>query len=279
MYAFEQVEVTPQAHREHAAFLKAVFGTGDLFTEAYVDWQYAQNPEGAIVGFNARAGSSLAAHYVTMPMSAVRDGRTVKGLLSLNTATHREHQGKGLFTQLAEKTFAHAAAQGFEFVVGVANQNSVHGFIKKLGFQQVGQLHALLGVGRIDLPTDASVGYRRAWTKNSLAWRLSHPGKKYQKKATATGVQVWSSSGYPGIGALLGTFAEGLIEGDASSHRTLSTLWIGTHPHVVRKGVFVDIPVKYRPAPLNLIYRDLTGKADKLRFDEVHFDCLDFDAY
>lgn len=91
-------------------------------------WQYADNPVGKIVGFNAYMGNLLAAHYVTMPIYMNIEGEKTLGVLSLNTATHPEHRGKRLFTILAEKSYQYAAENGYKFVIGVANAQSTHGF-------------------------------------------------------------------------------------------------------------------------------------------------------
>ena len=95
-----------------------------------------------IVGADAWDGERLAAHYVTCPMEAVVEGRVAKGLLSLNTATHPDYQGRGLFTTLAQAAYAQGAAAGYEFVVGVANANSTPGFLKRLEFQHEARLQA-----------------------------------------------------------------------------------------------------------------------------------------
>ncbi|MBK8949251.1 MAG: GNAT family N-acetyltransferase [Flavobacteriales bacterium] len=113
--------------------LRTVFPEAGHFTPEVLRWQYVHNPDGAAVGFNAWAGGTLAAHYVTIPLRAVVDGVEEPGLLSLNTATHPQHQGKGLFTRLAEATYAAGAAQGRGFVVG-GQCEQTPGFTRKLGF-------------------------------------------------------------------------------------------------------------------------------------------------
>ena len=50
---------------------------------------------------NAFYNNELVAHYVTIPVVYKFNDKTLNGLLSLNTATKAEHQGKGLFTKLA----------------------------------------------------------------------------------------------------------------------------------------------------------------------------------
>ena len=94
-YELRPVEVSEAGLAACGTLLRHVFPHTSQFTDAYLAWQYVQNPVGPVVGVNAYAGDALAAHYVTLPMEARVGGVTVRGLLSLNTATHPDHQGKG----------------------------------------------------------------------------------------------------------------------------------------------------------------------------------------
>ena len=124
-YRIEQVRVDQVALREILQLMQLAFeGHAEKFNFDYMKWQYADNPVGAIVGFNAYMGDELAAHYVTLPIYMNIDGKKTLGLLSLNTATHPEHRGKRLFTILAERTYQYAAENGYMFVIGVANANT-----------------------------------------------------------------------------------------------------------------------------------------------------------
>lgn len=264
-----------------ASLLSEVFGKPELFTTGYVQWQYADNPDGTIVGFNAYAGEALAAHYVTQPMESMINGVRHRGLLSLNTATHPGHQGKGLFVKLADQTYRHAADHGFDFVVGVANQNSVHGFTKKLGFQLVGQLHALLGMGALPYADDLSgFSYYKDWSPEALAWRLRNPVHQYGV-TTSKCVTVSSATAYPMISATLGRFDKKkyALNPCAASFSMLN-LWIGVDRNITSKtNFYFNIPNRLRPAPLYLIFKPLKGGLAPLHFDDVYFQALDFDAY
>jgi hypothetical protein len=280
MYNFERVLTTTEANAAHAALLATVFEKPQLFTPQFIKWQYGDNPVGNIVGFNAMAGNVIAAHYVTQPLYANLNGQHTKGLLSLNTATHNDHRGKGLFTQLAEKTYETAASEGFSFVVGVANQNSVHGFTKKLGFQLVGQLHAKVGLGQIPaLPANTGLQYEREWDAETLAWRLQNPSANYFSRGKNT-ISYFSKTH-------LSFIKSQLISVPDTMGKTLSgggfnpiTLYIGAEQGLSFKGkLFFDIPMRFRPAPLYLIFKDLTGKGQTLNFENIRFKLIDFDAY
>ena len=109
-YRIERVKTDDRAIQEATDLLNLCFPKStDIETFDYVKWEYAENPVGNIVGFNAYMGEELAAHYVTMPIYMIIEGKKTLGLLSLNTATHPNHRGKRLFTILAERTYEYAA--------------------------------------------------------------------------------------------------------------------------------------------------------------------------
>jgi GNAT superfamily N-acetyltransferase len=245
---------------------------------AYLRWLYGENPWGTAVGFNAYEGDELAAHYATIPVEATLEGAPAKGLLSLNTATHPTHQGKGLFTRLAEQTYAHARDRGYEFVVGVANANSTPGFTRKLGFQLVTPLDVLVGMGRFSASHD-DVGFALAWTETALRWRLRRPHGRYITTTDEPAI-VYAPTDKLGILAYM-THAPAALTTDLTPLRRTQPfrMWIGIDPHLQRRGVLAPLPDRLKPSPLNLIFRDLTGKQRRLSRDSTRFTLIDFDAY
>ena len=105
------------------------------------------------------------------------NSKVYKGVLSLNTATHPNFQGKGLFTKLATMTYDIVRSSGRSFVIGVANGNSTYGFINKLGFCLVGSLDMKIGFGKIKIDDSKSVC--RVWQENEIHWRLKNPSANY----------------------------------------------------------------------------------------------------
>jgi GNAT superfamily N-acetyltransferase len=259
---------------------RALLGvTSAPYEREYLRWLYADNPWGQAVGFNAYAGDELAAHYATIPVEATLDGGRAKGLLSLNTATHPSHQGKGLFTRLAEATYARAHELGYEFVVGVANANSTPGFARKLGFQLVAPLDVLVGVGRLAASGGDDVGFALAWTEPALRWRLRRPGARYAATADEPAT-VYAHAHKLGILAYM-TQAPRSLAAELPRPRWTQPLrmWIGLDPRLRRRGVLAPLPDRLKPSPLNLIFRDLAGKQRRLDRDTTRFTLLDFDAY
>ncbi|MCB0792772.1 MAG: GNAT family N-acetyltransferase [Flavobacteriales bacterium] len=264
-----------------ARLLREVFPGARHFTEEVLRWQYVENPDGQAVGYDAWSGNMLAAHYVTIPLRAQVEDREELGLLSLNTATHPAHQGKGLFTRLANATYATAAERGFGFVVGVANTNSTHGFTHKLGFQAVGPLPALVGIGRIAFSEDPSLpGFAPVHDPAKLAWRLRHPAYRYTRAVQSGRTFILSQRTLKGARFILGVEGGGHAA-DALPEEPMPLLrsFIGLDPAIDRRrSLYVNVPMRFRPSPLNFIWKDLSGRDRKLEAGRVRFHAFDFDT-
>jgi GNAT superfamily N-acetyltransferase len=269
---------------QYVALFAACFpGTGK-FTPDYLTWLYTANPDGPAVGMDAWDGERLAAHYVCIPARAWVEGSEVLVLLSLNTATHPDYQGKGLFTKLATATFEFGAAAGFDGVYGVANANSTPGFVRKLGFQLVRPLEARVGLGTLShgpKAPAAQLSFERSWTPEALAWRCANPHSRVHRRTTGTREQFYA----PAFGLSVPAYAELATSvampaaGDAPFLSPLRLL-IGLAPDAnAGWWNYASIPQRLRPSPLNLIYRSNTARVAALDPARIQFSFLDFDAY
>jgi hypothetical protein len=282
---FRATTTDPVALQQYAQLFRACFPTASHLDVPYLQWLYGDNPAGPVVGMDAWEGERLAAHYVCVPAHARLFGRDCRVLLSLNTATHPDFQGKGLFTRLADQTYVAGATQGFDAVYGVANANSTPGFLKKLGFALVSPLEARVGVGRIDrnLPDDQmrASAFHRRWDASSLGWRCANPARPYRIERIGEGaLGASAATGKPGLRAWAELPA---IEGfDATSSASWSLrLHLGLRPAVrQRRGAaWIDLPGRLRASPLNLIFRGLREGVVVPASDAIYFGQLDFDAF
>jgi len=282
-FRFAPVQHDPATLAQYGALFAACFPGTDKFTPAYLDWLYLANPDGQAVGYDAWDGERLAAHYVCVPARAWVEGKEALVLLSLNTATHPDYQGKGLFTKLAAMTYAHGAEKGFEGCYGVANANSTPGFIRKLGFQLVRPLEARVGLGRLrhaPKAPAASLSFERSWTPEALAWRCANPHNRVARRASGARLQFHAPAvnGVPAYAELdAAGLADGATKGPAPSP---IRLFIGLAPDASsRYWNYASIPMRLRPSPLNLIWRAFTPRAPQLDPARIQFTFLDFDAY
>lgn len=282
---FLPIQYDPAALRQYGALFAACFPNASGFTEENLDWLYCRNPDGQAIGFDAWEGDQLAAHYVCVPARVALGGTIVKAMLSLNTATHPDFQGKGLFTKLAALTYEAGAAAGFDCVFGVANGNSTGGFVRKLGFQLVQPLEARIGLGGLGInlgQAARAAQFARTWSAQSLAWRCANPKNPVSSRKHGDRMQFYAAA----KGMILPVYAELDLQDTASiasdTQRFLSPtrLFIGLVPgNACRFQTYVSIPQRLRPSPLNFIYRSLSGRIASLEQGQISFSFLDFDAF
>jgi len=74
------------------------------------------------------------AFYGVYPCTMIYRGKRFLVAQSGDTMTLPEHQGKGLFTQLAKLTYEACKSEGIHLVFGFPNENSYPGFVKRLGW-------------------------------------------------------------------------------------------------------------------------------------------------
>jgi GNAT superfamily N-acetyltransferase len=284
MTRFAPARADAGVYPQYVELFASCFPATTKFNQRYLEWLYRDNPSGPVVGFDAWDGEQLAAHYVGVVMQARIAGKPVRALLSLNTATHPKYQGRGLFTQLAERTYEAAAAAGVAAVFGVANANSTPGFVRKLGFQLVEPLAAKVGLGSLGVdPARAQqqAQFHTAWSPETLAWRCGNPNNPIGIRAGEGRTQFFAAA----MGRVLPAYAElPLLDAPPGSPaprgRSPLRLYLGLEPAgSTLSRAYVEIPRRLRPSPLNFIYRPLAGVPAQLEQGSVRFSFLDFDAY
>lgn len=110
-------------------------------SEEYWRWRFLCNPfdsEPRIA--YAINDNKLVSYYAVSPVEMTINGIKCKLALSNMTMTHPAHQGKGLFTQLANRLFDELKEDGYVGVFGFANRNSHYGFRKNLGWKDLAAL-------------------------------------------------------------------------------------------------------------------------------------------
>jgi hypothetical protein len=256
----------------YAALLSEVFPETKKYTPQFLNWQYFENPSGEVIGYDAFYQGKLVAHYVAIPVVYIYNEFPLKGVLSLNTATTKQHQGKGLFIKLASQTYQLAANEEYKFIIGVANQNSTHGFVNKLGFKFISELEVRLFIGKVK-PKIADIIFKASRDQNTVKWRLQNPTVNYFKKGAA----AFAPTHIRGINTFL-TQQPYLKEFPLKKNiSTPIKLVIGLNLKVY--GLSIFIPKQFRPSPLNLIFKNLGGANINVNAKNCYFEAIDFDAY
>lgn len=258
---------------------QACFPQSSKFTKEYLTWLYVENPAGPAIGVNAYSGNRLAAHYAVIPAYLERGGDTVLGCWSLNTATHPDFQGRGLFLKLAEMTYDLAKRNGCSCVIGVANSNSTHGFVSKLRFHHIGKIAVSLGYGMVEQQA-LKDALHRSWTPASLAWRLKNPSRTYFVARKSSYASIYTCVGPGRTPVLLGS---GRNNVNAIEQLPELRFTSAAQPRFVvgfglrTNGIQLPIPTMLLPSPWNVIYRRLDPHSHTS--DSLAVQGLDLDTF
>lgn len=196
------ISTAPDALHKYQLLFERCFPTASHLKSRYLEWLYNDNPAGKVIGCDAWVDERLAAHYACIPVDATVFGQSKKVMLSLNTATDPDFQGKALFTKLADETYARGTDMGMAAVYGVANANSTPSFIRRLGFELIRPLDAKIGIGRLTTHGRdiADVEFRRSWDAPSLSWRIKNPMAKYRVSGlSGDAVGITGKTHIPGL--------------------------------------------------------------------------------
>ncbi len=268
----------------YATLMQQCFPGASIFNFNYLKWLYQSNPDGEVIGYDAFDGAQLVAHHAFIPSSVQLYGRSVKALLGVNVATHTAYQGKGLYAILGEMALQLGAERGFSCAYCVANANSTPGVVRKLNFHLVQPLDTKIGVGSLGIRTeDDTTQFKREWTQESINWRCANPHNPVFWKESSRHCRFYARS----INQFISVYAEldrevrPSLSGKGIS-ATLSPirLFVGLVPAASSnlKNYF-SIPDRFKPSPLNFVFRSLKQESMKLERGAVQFSFLDFDAY
>lgn len=111
--------------------------------EALFAWKHEENAFGASPMWVACDGDRIAAFRALMRWRFVARGRTFEAVRAVDTATHPDYQGRGLFTRLTLHAVDELRAEGVDFVFNTPNDQSRPGYLR-MGWEVVGRLPTLV---------------------------------------------------------------------------------------------------------------------------------------
>ncbi|MBQ7691383.1 MAG: GNAT family N-acetyltransferase [Muribaculaceae bacterium] len=276
-YDIKRMEPTEQAVKEVMRLLHLTFPNRvEKFSFDYLKWQYLLNPRGNVLAFNAYAtDGQLAAHYAVIPVEMLINGQRTEGMLSLNTATHPDHRGKRLFTILAQQTYDTAKEMGRKFVIGVANANSTHGFLKNLGFYLISPLDVRVGVCDPYIHEVSREKNRIYYDEPTIQWRLQCPYFSYSVK----GNTILGKMDKPLFHTAVAKLPQGMKADQLGLKETFSLFNLYVGLGIEMRKTYFKLPKFIKRSPFNLIFKDLTdGELPKMTKDNIFFQLLDYDV-
>ena len=129
----------PDDREQVLSLLRATLGWED--DSRYRDlfaWKHERNPFGPSLAWVVERHGDIVAVRLFMRWHFVRGGTTVQAVRAVDTATHPDHQGGGLFSELTRHALEMCRSEGVAFVFNTPNAASRPGYLK-LGWREVGR--------------------------------------------------------------------------------------------------------------------------------------------
>ena len=124
------------------------FGAGG--STPYFQWKYLDNPAGKAIAYVAEADGKVAAFYGVIPEYWYIGGDKRILHQSMDTMTHPDHRGKGLFPKLAQMVFERIREEtGGLLVIGYPGPTSYAGFVSKLKWKSMVEMKYLFAYKRM----------------------------------------------------------------------------------------------------------------------------------
>jgi GNAT superfamily N-acetyltransferase len=141
------------------ALLVAALGEGPAGQRSaeFFRWKHIENPFGRSFMLVCEGDGRVVGLRAFLRWSFDVDGRTVRAVRPVDTATHPAQQGRGIFSRLTRAALDELSSQS-DVVFNTPNAKSLPGYLK-MGWRSVGQVPVLLRVRR---PVRSVRGFRRS---------------------------------------------------------------------------------------------------------------------
>jgi N-acetylglutamate synthase-like GNAT family acetyltransferase len=128
--------------------LKSSLGEGLMLkSETYWRWKHVDNPFGRSPVLIAVEGSLIVGVRAFMCWKWEKEKQSVHAVRAVDTATHPDFQGRGIFSTLTKALLKKCEEQNVAFVFNTPNQKSLPGYIK-MGWREAGRLPVRVSVRR-----------------------------------------------------------------------------------------------------------------------------------
>ena len=111
-----------------ASLLRETFDQS-IFTKDFLTWKHCQNPAGSSFVLLAEEDSKLVGLRMFMLWDFSIEGKEYKAIRPVDTAVHKEYQGKGLFKKLTLQGLEMMKGN-YDFIFNTPNNNSLPGYLK-----------------------------------------------------------------------------------------------------------------------------------------------------
>ena len=150
-------------------------------SEAYFLWKHEQNPFGKSKILLAEESGQIIGLRAFMHWQWIQNNQTIIAVRAVDTATHPDFQGKGIFRTLTLAAVDSCKQDGVDMVFNSPNPKSKAGYLK-MGWVTAGTMPVNFGIGSI-IPstyneTNAAAVYEKYSVKEALlnlsqSWKLN----------------------------------------------------------------------------------------------------------
>jgi GNAT superfamily N-acetyltransferase len=106
---------------------------------AFWRWKHVENPFGPSPVLVAEKDGRLVGVRAFMQWEWLGEGRSFRALRAVDTATHPDYRGRGIFKVLTLELLERCREEGYDFIFNTPNEQSRPGYLK-MGWRTVGKL-------------------------------------------------------------------------------------------------------------------------------------------
>ena len=115
---------------------------------AFFLWKHRQNPFGTSPAWLACVDDQIVGYRTMLRWRFERHDGCVEAVRAVDTATHPDHQGRGIFTKLTLAAIDQLRAESVGFVFNTPNDKSRPGYLK-MGWHEVGRVPVSISLRRL----------------------------------------------------------------------------------------------------------------------------------
>jgi predicted N-acetyltransferase YhbS len=172
------MQIRPATARDRAAIiglLRESLGESTIpKSEALWSWKHEQNPFGASYALVAEENNMLTGVRVFMKWKWQWKQQVYNAIRAVDTATHPEHQGKGIFKKLTLKQVELCKQLGEHFVFNTPNEQSRPGYLK-MGWMEQGKMPL-----KLKPAAPLSMGWSKLFAKNRFPESSEDPSPEQE---------------------------------------------------------------------------------------------------
>ena len=143
-------------------------------SKEFFKYSLSETPYGKPIIYLMKHSNKIIGYHSIRPFLLKIKNQDVMGGLTYNTMTHPDYRNKGIFTLLGNKTHEEAKKRKYEFIVGFANLNSIHGYTTKFRHKDLTPINFIkIKKVKFDVEKIPHV------TKNCFPKNLGNLNKKY----------------------------------------------------------------------------------------------------